>query len=962
MNSAAAPPPTIRHEAALTQSAESETLDASPAFLAGGGAMGALMRAADWSQSPLGPPERWPASLRTVVGLMLASRFPMFVAWGPRLAFLYNDGYAPILGAKHPRALGQPFQDIWDEIWPDILPLVDRALAGEATWSENLHLVMERHGYPEDTWYTFSYSPVRDETGAIAGMFCACTETTGQILADRQRAAAEAALRESEARFRNMADHAPVMVWTTDPGGHCTYLNRRWYEFTGQAPAAGEGFGWLDALHPEDRPHAEASFRAADRARQPFQSDYRLRRADGSYAFVLDAAAPRFGEDGEYLGYIGSVLDISERHAATGAVAESEARFRALVEASAQIVWTTDASGAVRADSPSWRAFTGQSVEDWIGFGWLDVVHPEDRARAEATWRDSVARRIAYEVEYRLRHHAGGWRWTLARGVPLLDAEGHLRSWVGMNIDIEEQRQAEAALHALNAQLEGRVEERTRERDRIWLLSQDLMLVARFDGRVMAVNPAWSQMLGWPAEELLGTNFPDLVHPEDQEATLRECSRLANGLATLRFENRYRHHDGSWRWISWTAVPAEGMIHAVGRDVTAERSAAAALHAAEEQLRQAQKMEAVGQLTGGIAHDFNNLLTGIIGSLALLKKRVAEGRAGEAGRYIDAATQSAQRAAALTQRLLAFARRQPLDPRAVDVGVLVRSMEELLRRTIGEAIRLSISIAPGLPPTLCDPNQLESAILNLAINARDAMPGGGSLTIKAAPVRLDAAAEVEPGEYVALTVTDTGTGMPPAVMARAFDPFFTTKPTGQGTGLGLSMIYGFVRQSGGSIDIRSAPGEGTAVQLCLPRHAGGAMPARPAPVPGLAGAPSAALGETVLVVEDEPVVRAVMVEVLRDLGYQALEAGDGREALALLAEGRRLDLLVTDVGLPGGMNGRQLAEQAREARPGLKVLFVTGYADAAGLTGEVLAPGTALVTKPFEAGLLARRIRGLIEG
>jgi nitrogen-specific signal transduction histidine kinase/CheY-like chemotaxis protein len=397
----------------------------------------------------------------------------------------------------------------------------------------------------------------------------------------------------------------------------------------------------------------------------------------------------------------------------------------------------------------------------------------------------------------------------------------------------------------------------------------------------------------------------------------------------------------------------------VARDVTAEKAAAERLKATEEALRQSQKMEAVGQLTGGIAHDFNNLLTGIVGSLDLLQTRLDQGRTDNVARYIDAAMTSANRAAALTHRLLAFARRQPLIPKSVDANQLVVSLEDLLRRTIGETIDLDIHVSDDLWFTLCDPNQLESALLNLAINARDAMPDGGKLTIRTENARLEGVTAdtpaLSPGDYICIGVTDTGTGMSAEVAARAFDPFFTTKPIGQGTGLGLSMIYGFARQSNGHATIDSKLGQGTSVKLYLPRHHGDIA----APHPSASRAEHAAAGETVLVVEDEPVVRAVILEMLADQGYQTLEAVDGPSGLRILRNHARIDLLVTDVGLPG-MNGRQLADQARETRPDLKILFITGYAESVAISDGFLQPGMEMITKPFDLDHLSRRVRTMV--
>ena len=439
-------------------------------------------------------------------------------------------------------------------------------------------------------------------------------------------------------------------------------------------------------------------------------------------------------------------------------------------------------------------------------------------------------------------------------------------------------------------------------------------------------------------------------------------NNLSQGDLTVRFESRFRHKDGTYRWLSWTGVPDQDHIYAVARDVTAEKAAAERLKATEEALLQSQKMEAVGQLTGGIAHDFNNLLTGIVGSLDLLQTRLNQGRTDNVARYINAAMTSANRAAALTHRLLAFARRQPLIPKGVDANQLVVSLEDLLRRTIGETIDLQIVASDDLWGTLCDPNQLESALLNLAINARDAMPDGGKLTITTSNARIDGITAdtpaLLPGDYICIDVTDTGIGMSAEVAARAFDPFFTTKPIGQGTGLGLSMIYGFARQSNGHATIDSKPGQGTSVRLYLPRHHGDAAAEQASAVKA---AEHAATGETVLVVEDEPVVRAVILEMLGEQGYRTLEAVDGPSGLRILRDNARIDLLVTDVGLPG-MNGRQLADQARETRPNLKILFITGYAESAAIADGFLQPGMEMITKPFDLENLSQRIRKMVSG
>jgi PAS domain S-box-containing protein len=498
------------------------------------------------------------------------------------------------------------------------------------------------------------------------------------------------------------------------------------------------------------------------------------------------------------------------------------------------------------------------------------------------------------------------------------------------------------------------------------------------DGTVLYCNRRLAGMLGQAQERIIGRALRPLITPEDWGAfdrllddawnmvARRELSLLAAGdvrVPVYMSLSLLRSEDGVMLLCGVLTDLTEQKLHLRELADTNARlhEEIAERERVEQALRQSQKMEAVGQLTGGLAHDFNNLLVGISGSLELLQARIAQGRIKDVDRYINAAQGAAKRAAALTHRLLAFSRRQTLDPKPTDVNRLVAGMEELICRTMGPEVSVEPIAGGGLWTTLVDPSQLENALLNLCINARDAMSGGGKLVIETGNRWLDEHAarerELPVGQYVTLCISDNGIGMPPEVIARAFDPFFTTKPIGMGTGLGLSMVYGFARQSGGQARIYSEVGQGTMVCLYLPRYHGESVVDIPAE---LSKAPRAEHDEMVLVVDDEPTVRMLVTEVLEDLGYTAIEAADGAAGLKVLRSDVRIDLLVTDVGLPGGMNGRQLADAARVARPGLKVLFITGYAENAVLSHGHLEPGTHVLTKPFALDVLATRMRALI--
>ena len=482
-------------------------------------------------------------------------------------------------------------------------------------------------------------------------------------------------------------------------------------------------------------------------------------------------------------------------------------------------------------------------------------------------------------------------------------------------------------------------------------------------GRVMSWNSGAERIKGYTSDEILGEHFSRFYVDEDRAAGVP-----ARALREAREHGRFSaeawrvRKDGTRFWAMVVIDPIHKHGKLIGfakitRDLTEQRKAQLELEKSREQLFQSQKMETIGQLTGGLAHDFNNLLTAITGGLDLVKRRLAQGRASEVDRYIEAAQNAANRAAALTHRLLAFARRQTLEPRYTEVNALVAQMRDLLDRTVGPEIEIRTEMAENVWPTMCDPNQLENAILNLCINARDAMPDGGGLTIETANASLEEP-DLPHGDYVAVSVSDAGTGMEPDVLAHALDPFFTTKPTGHGTGLGLSMVYGFATQSGGQVRLSSRVGEGATVRIYLPRWKGPAEALEPQPS---VKEPPAREGKTILVVDDEPSVRMFISEALKEFGYEIVEASNAASGLNLLDSNAQFDLLITDVGLPGGMNGRQLADAAHRTRPQLPVLFVTGYAEKSALEKNKLGTGLHFLHKPFSVELLASRVREVIQ-
>ena len=922
---------------------------------------------------------------------------------------LVSRGFLDMMGFEHESdVVGQKLHSVIHHTHPDgshysveQCPIYQCAAVGTPA-----HVPKELFFRPDGSEVPVEYwvAPIMRD-GEHVGAICTILDLTERMITD-------AALRESEARFRNVADHAPVMMWVTEPDGHCTYLNRGWYDFTGQTEEEALGFGWLKAVHPDDAAEAERVFVEANASAMPFRVEYRLRRADGIYRWAIDAASPRFGANGQRLGFVGSVVDIDERKLVEQALQAKSEEFYTLADNIPALAWIAYADGNIFWYNRRWYEFTGTTAETQAGWGWESVHDPEVLPSVIERWKHSLSTGEPFDMTFPLRGLDGAFRLFLTRVVPIRDEQGEIVRWFGTNVDVSAQVEADQR-RQFTLDLADRLGALANPRD---IVAAAVEVLGRHLG---VTRVGFGEMSSDDKSVTFETDYADGVAHLVGTFPIENFGRgnmdaLARGITTIYADVTAdpRTSDADWEVIATRAALAVPLLRdgrmsallylnhnevrewlphevALAQDVAArtrdalERARAetelqqlnATLEARIEQeterraaaegaLHQSQKMETLGQLTGGIAHDFNNLLQIITGNLDILRRTIPKDSP-RLHRSVENAFKGAERAAILTQRLLAFSRRQPLAPKVFNPNKLVTGMSELLFRAIGETVAVETVLGSGLWRVEADPNQLENALLNLAVNARDAMPDGGKLTIETANTHVDRSyaeqnSGVAPGQYVVICVSDTGSGMDAGTAERAFDPFFTTKEVGKGTGLGLSMVYGFVKQSGGHLKIYSELGEGTTVRIYLPRHHGQEVEVETKLATDFA--PAASQGETILVCEDDDDVRAYSAQSLRELGYQVIEAADGHSALRLLekADGT-VDLLFTDIVLPGGMTGAIVAEKARQIQPQLKVLFTTGYARNAIVHHGRLDAGVELLSKPFSYADLAARVREMLD-
>lgn len=959
--------------------------------LVGGGETGDIIRQIDWGLTSVGPMASWPAELKTSVQTVLASPIPMVVLWGAEGILIYNDGYAAVCGPRHPAALGGKLLDVWPEAADFNRRVISAGLRGQPLSFHAQELELWRHGRAEQVWMDLEYVPIRDHEGVPIGSLALVFDITQRVLAERRLAQSEELYRFLDGLAQVVAglhDADEVLAVTTRMVAahlklsNCAYADmdsdQDGFTIRGNWHAPGSpsiighyslgDFGKLavqelSAGRPliindnrtEIAPEEAKTFQDIGIAAticMPLVKNGRL-----SALMAIHDKMPRRWTDYE-LTVIREVTERSwahvERVGAQANLRANEEQLRLAIDAAEIGLWDVDARTGELFWPPRVKAMFGISpdvhvtMEDYYG-----GIYPDDLPEISAAYAAAAdpKRRAVYDVEYRtIGQEDNILRWVAAKGRGVFE-NGRCLRVIGTAIDITKRKTTELALLNLNETLEARVAAGLAERKLLADVVENttaIIFVADLDFRWLAMNKAASRAFEqvYGAYPVVGSSMLDgLDHlPEHREHLYRTWSRALHGEEfTLLDEFGDEKFSKRWFELNFNVLrDAEGNqigAYQIAHDVTQRIAEQRRLADAEDQLRQAQKVEALGQLTGGVAHDFNNLLTPIIGSLDMLVRR--EVGSERERRLIGGALQSAERARTLVQRLLAFARRQPLQPTAIDVRALVSGMDDLIRSTTGPLVELTIDAPDELPAARADVNQVEMALLNLSVNARDAMPMGGTLRIGASSREIlqDEMPDLKIGRYVVISVTDTGEGMTEEVLARAIEPFFSTKGLGQGTGLGLSMVHGLAQQLGGGIRIFSELDVGTNVELWLPE-------AKDALVTRVIGPPdrTSSLGHhgTVLLVDDEEIVRTSAAHMLDEIGFDVVEASSGLAALAAIDRLPDLKLLVTDHMMPG-MDGAELVRRVRLIRPNLPCLIISGYAKVEGI-----APDLPRLTKPFK--------------
>ena len=862
-------------------------------------------------------------------------------------------------GRSRDEIVGRPYR----EAYPDADPVLEAAYL--KALAEAKPFTMEHAARGEDgrvSWIDIRAYPVND------GLALFYRDITARRVQQERLEVSEALARENVDRVQiALAAGAIIGTWFWDLSNDRFTVDEAFARSFGLDPVIGRtslSFAQIAAtVHPDDKPGLQAALDEAIARGGSYSHQYRVRRADGEYYWLEANGRVDLSPDGKPLAFPGVLIDLNERRTLVAerdkvraALREQAFEFEVLADNIPILCWMSRADGHVHWCSRRWYDYTGAAPDSLLGWGWTAAHDPAFLPEVLSRWNRSLSTGEPFEMTFPLRGRDGTFRPFLTRMVPIRGADGTIERWFATNTDIADLRSAEQALRNLNATLEQQVAERTAERDQIWKASTDLLCVANFEGYIVSLNPAWSATLGWNAEDMKARPFLSFVHPDDVETTRAAADGLARGASQFAFENRYRHRDGHYRWLSWNAVSKDGKIYSTVRDVTVMKEQAEALATAEDALRQAQKMEAVGQLTGGVAHDFNNLLTIIRSSVDFLRRpNLPEERR---IRYMDAMSDTVDRAAKLTGQLLAFARRQALKPEVFDVGARLDEVADMLNSVTGARIKVRTEQPTSRCYVRADASQFETALVNMAVNARDAMRGEGELAIRVGrgqslpPIRGHAGAS---GPFVSVSVVDQGCGIPQEHLSRIFEPFFTTKEVGRGTGLGLSQVIGFAKQSGGDVEVASAVGHGTVFTLYLPEAEASACP-----VPEEAEDVQEPEGRSlcVLVVEDNLEVGRFCTQILEDLGHSTVWAHNAEEALAEIERVPfRFEAVFSDVVMPG-MGGIELAKRLRVSHPDLPVVLTSGYSDVLAREDD---HGFDLVRKPYSAEQVAGAFRKIAQ-